>query len=101
MSQTKISLMEMSEAVGECAFTARGHVARWNRDHPDDPLPPEHQWVVDARTLETAHLVFSMLALRESEVRKLVASIRGTPEGRQLWAMMTPANPRPAEAEAA
>lgn len=105
MSQTKITLYEMAEAVGELAFTARGHVERANRDRPNDPLPPTHQWVIDASRLGNAHLTLALLALDEDRARECVSAIikaKGD-EAKQLIGMLTPSAPvKPkAEAEAA
>lgn len=100
MSQ-KITLMEMAEAVGEAAFSARGHVERWDRDHPNDPLPPHNQWVVRARTFETAQLTLSLMALDEEASRKFVASLMSKPDAKMLVAMLTGPKPKVAEAEAA
>lgn len=103
MSQ-KISLMEMAEAVGEAAFTARGHVERWDRDHPSNPLPPTDQWVMQARRFETAHLTLSLLALDEEASRKFVASIIASKgeDAKHLVAMLTyKPKAEPAKAEAA
>lgn len=102
---TKISLFEMAEAVGELAFSVRGHVERWDRDHPNDPLPPTHQWVIDAARLGNAHLTLAIMALDEDASRKAVSAIikaKGD-EAKLLIGMLTlsaPARPK-AEAEAA
>lgn len=100
----KITLMEMAEAVGEAAFSARGHVERWGRDHPNDPLAPTHTSVIDARRFETAHLTLSLMALDEEASRAFVASLikKHGHEAKLLVAMLTPMKPNaPAEAEAA
>ncbi len=92
MAQPKISLMEMAEAVGEIAFSARADVERWDRDHRDDPLPPDDQWVKRARTYETAHLTLSLMALDEDASRKFITSIiaaKGV-EAKMLMAMIVP-----------
>lgn len=102
MSQTKITLMEMAEAVGDVARDHRAHVERWNRDHPNDPLPPGNQWVIRARTFETAYLTLGLMSLDEEASRKFVASLMGSAEAKLLVAMLTPLPAKPrAEAEAA
>lgn len=98
---TKTTLYEMAEAVGDAAFTARGHVERWNRDHPDDPLPSDSAWIKDARVLGTAHLTLSLMALDEDASRNFVASLIGREDAKLLMAMLTPAKPKKSEAEAA
>lgn len=104
MSQTKITLYEMAEAVGELAFTARGHVERANRERPNDPLPPTHQWVIDASRLGNAHLTLALLALDEDRARECVSAIikaKGD-EAKLLLQMHVPApKPKAEEAEAA
>ncbi len=101
MAQPKFSLYEMASAVGDAAFTARGHVDRWNRDHPDAPLPSDNEWVKVASALGSAHLVLSLMALDEDASRKFVASLMGRDDAKLLVAMLTPARPKKTEAEAA
>lgn len=92
----------MAEAVGDLAFSARGHVERWNRDHPNDPLPPTSPWVLDAARLGNAHLTLAIMALDEDASRKAVSAIikaKGD-EAKLLIAMLTPSAPVKAKAEA-
>lgn len=104
MSQTKVSLMEMAEAVGDVAFTARGHVERLERDRAD-PLPPTDQWVRQAIRFETAYLTLSLMALDEDASRRFVSSIitAKAAEAGMLMAMIKPATSKtnPVEAAAA
>jgi hypothetical protein len=91
MSQPKITIFEMAEAVGNNAFSARGYIERWDRDHPNDPLPPDHSWVKDARVFETAHVTLSLMALDEEASRKFIGSIiesKGA-DAKMLMAMLT------------
>jgi hypothetical protein len=101
MSQTKISLFELAEAVGDVARDHRVHVERWDRDHPNEPLPSHNQWVVRARAFETAYLTLSLMALDEEASRKFVASLMGSPEAKLLVGMLTPVPKKVAEVEAA
>jgi hypothetical protein len=103
MSQSKISLFEMAEAVGDAAFTARGHVECWDRDHPSDPLQPDNQWVKQARSFETAHLTLSLMALDEDASRKFVSSIvaANPADAGMLMAMVKPSKSINVQAQAA
>lgn len=96
----KVSLMEMAEAVGDAVFSARGHLERWDRDHPNDPLPPNNQWVVRARTYEAAQLTLSLMALDEEASRKFVTAIIAskTEEAKLLMAMLQAPSPASAAA---
>jgi hypothetical protein len=98
---TKTTLMEMAEAVGDEAFMLRGHVERWNRDHPDAPLGDDDQWSVRARTFAAAHLTLSLMALDEEASRKFVASLMASSDAKLMVAMLMPVKPKVAEAEAA
>ena len=97
---TKITLFEMAEAVGHVAFCARGDVERWDRDHPNDPLPPTNDWVMQARRFETAHLTLALMALDEEASRRFVASLMDRDDAKMLVAMLSPSRPK-AEAKAA
>lgn len=100
MSQTKTTLYELAEAAGHQAFTAQGYLDRWSRDHPGEPLPPTHQWVIDARVWNTAYLTLSLMALDEEASRKFIASLMGRDDAKMLVAMLSPARPK-AESKAA
>lgn len=95
MSQAKISLFEMAEAVGDTAFSARGHVERWDRDHPNDPLPPDNSWVKEARIYATAHVTLSLMALDEEASRKFIGSIIESKDGEAKMLMAMIANDTP------
>jgi hypothetical protein len=101
MPETKIPLFEMADAIGEFAHSCRGHVERWVRDHPNEPLPLGDRWVLDARRLETAHLTLGLMALDEEASRKFVSSIIAAKptEAGLLMAMIRP--PLPATSTAA
>ena len=90
MSQTKITLLEMAEAVGDVARDHRAHVDRWNRDHPNAPLAPDNQWVTRARTFETAHLTLMLMSLDEDASRKFVGSLMARDDAKLIIAMLAP-----------
>lgn len=100
MALPKITLFDMAEAVGDVARDHRLHVERWDSEHPNNPLPPTDQWVLRARTFETAHLTLSLMATDEDASRKFVASLMGTPDGKMLVAMLTAPKPKAVEAKA-
>jgi hypothetical protein len=97
VSQDKVSLFAMADAVGEHAFFARGHLDRWARDNPGQTLPADHPWIVEARTIQAAHLTLSLMALDEDGSRKFVSSIftAKPAEAGMLMAMLAPRKPTP------
>ncbi len=86
---TKVPLADMAEVCFEEAWTLEGHIERWHRLNPNDPLPPDHHWLQRKRKFAAARLTLGLLALDEDASRKFINKlIEAHPEEAELWIAM-------------
>lgn len=68
-------LSEVAEAIKEEAWLWEGRLAIYDRENPNDPLPPNHPWVKRSRAFNVAAKTLAVMASYEDRSREFVTKL--------------------------
>lgn len=71
----RVPLADMVEACDEQLMSWENTLDRYAKEHPDNPLPPTHPWVKQARTFKALLGVLKFMASYEDRSREFVSQL--------------------------